>query len=100
MNEISSWTESKTDTLYEEREYEVIAAFYSEVFIKVMHTSNSNFIDAQDEETFDYNIGNIRALALYDTGIETSFGDRFITLITCSYHTENGRFAVVARLKD
>ena len=33
----------------------------------------------------------------YDTGVEPKYGDQFITLSTCSYHVENGRFAVVAR---
>ena len=40
---------------------------------------------------------NVKALSYYDSGVEASFGDRFLTLSTCSYHTENGRFVVVAK---
>ena len=38
--------------------------------------------------------------SVYDTGKTAKYGDRLITLSTCSYHTEDGRFAVVAREKD
>ena len=37
--------------------------------------------------------------ALYDTGITAQYGDQLLTLSTCSYHTDNGRFVVVARKK-
>ena len=33
----------------------------------------------------------------YDTGIDVEFGDEFLTLTTCEYHREDGRFVVVAR---
>ena len=39
----------------------------------------------------------VKAAALYDTGVEASYGDRLLTLSTCSYHTDDGRFVVVAR---
>ena len=35
--------------------------------------------------------------SLYDTGKTAEYGDQLITLSTCAYHTEDGRFAVVAR---
>ena len=37
---------------------------------------------------------------MYDTGIELSAEDKFLTLSTCSYHHEYGRFVLVARLAD
>jgi len=36
-------------------------------------------------------------LSLYDTGVTAEYGDRFLTLSTCSYHVDRGRFVVVAR---
>ena len=36
-------------------------------------------------------------MSVYDTGVTAEYGDRFITLSTCAYHTENGRFVVVAK---
>ena len=37
------------------------------------------------------------ALSFYDTGVTASFGDKFITLSTCSNHVENGRLVVVGK---
>ena len=37
------------------------------------------------------------AMSLYDTGITASYGDRLLTLSTCDYYVDNGRFVVVAR---
>ena len=34
-----------------------------------------------------------------DTGITAEYGDRLVTLSTCSYHTSDGRFVVVGRQK-
>ena len=34
----------------------------------------------------------------YDTGITPEYGDHLITLVTCAYHHQYGRFVVVARL--
>ena len=34
---------------------------------------------------------------MFDTGVEAEFGDRFLTLSTCSYQVEDGRFVVVAK---
>ena len=35
--------------------------------------------------------------ALYDTGVTAELGDCFLTLSTCTYHVEDGRFVVVAK---
>ena len=37
--------------------------------------------------------------SLYDTGITPNYKESLITLSTCSYHTEDGRFVVVGRKK-
>lgn len=84
------------DTLYEEREYEVISAFYTEVLtVDSTEFKYYNFFDAGDEASFDYWYDNIKALSLYDTGVTASYGDEFITLSCCSYHIEDGRFVVI-----
>ena len=38
--------------------------------------------------------------SLYDTGITPEYGQQLLTLSTCSYHTSDGRFVVVARRMD
>lgn len=88
------------NTLYEEQEYEVLAAFYDRVYYKTETCFKFyQFINAEDEADFDDAISQFKAKALYDTGVEASYGDKLITLVTCAYHTDNGRFVVVARRK-
>jgi sortase B len=86
------------DTLYEQGEYEIVAVFLSQVY----RNSDNVFkyyqvFDMTTEADFDEFYNNIKALALYDTGVNAEYGDSFITLSTCSYHDPNGRLAVVAR---
>lgn len=86
------------DTLYEEQTFEVLAAFYDRVYYKTETVFKFyQFIDAADEAEFDAAIAKFKEKSLYDTGVEASYGDQLITLVTCAYHTENGRFVVVAR---
>ena len=81
-----------------ERKYEVIATFYSQVYRKKDTVFKFyQFFQADTEEEFNYFYDNIMDLALFDTGVTAEFGDRFITLSTCSSHVENGRFVVVAK---
>ena len=89
----------KFTTEKEDAEYEIIATFYSRVYYK----SETNvfryyyFLNAESEQEFNDYIENSKQASLYDTGKTAEYGDQLITLSTCSYHTENGRFAVVAR---
>jgi len=88
-------------TKEEVREYEVFAVFYSQVYLTTDITFKFyNFFRADTEEQFQYFYENIKKLSLYDTGVEAVPGDDFLTLSTCSYHTEDGRFVVVAKEKE
>lgn len=87
------------DTLYEQGKYEVVTAFYSRVFYQD-ETDVFRFydcVDLSDRTAFREFKENLQEAALYDTGVKCEYGDSFITLITCAYHTKNGRFVVVAR---
>ena len=55
------------------------------------------YADLSQQEVFDNYLAQVRRATLYDTGVEAAFGDRILVLSTCSYHTENGRFAVAAK---
>lgn len=86
------------DTLYEERTYEIVAVFLSKVYMENEDVFKYyQFYQANTEGEFSYFYENIKDLALYDTGVTAEFGDTFLTLSTCSYHTEDGRLAVVAK---
>ncbi len=87
------------DTLHETREYEVVAAFYGKVY-KVDDTGvfrYYRYTDLSTEAKFNEFMKNVRRAAIYDTGVDVQFGDRLLTLSTCSYYTNEGRFVVVAR---
>ncbi len=81
-----------------ERRYEVIAVFRSQVYKKTDQVFKFyKFFQANTQEEFDDFYQNIKALSLYDTGVTAEFGNHFITLSTCTYHVEQGRFVVVAK---
>ncbi|WP_243416936.1 class B sortase [Pseudoflavonifractor capillosus] len=87
------------DTLTESGIYEVLAAFYTEIYPKdaegVFRYYQYTTLDTP--ERFAEYLSNVKAAALYNTGVEAEYGDQLLTLTTCSYHTGNGRFVVVAR---
>ena len=95
------WEEHPTialTTLYEEREYEIVAAFYDRVYYNYEDVFKFyQFIDAEDEEDFNEAITYYKENAVYETGVTAEYGDKLITLVTCSYHCDYGRFVVVAR---
>lgn len=82
-----------------QRNYEIVAVFRSQVYKKSQTDVFKfyKFFQANTEEEFDDFYQNIKELSLYDTGVTAQFGDHFITLSTCVYHVEQGRFVVVAR---
>ena len=95
------WEENPTiffSTLYEERTYEIVACFYDRVYKKTDTCFKFyQFIDPVDETEFNEAMAYFKEKALYDTGVTAEFGDSLITLVTCSYHTDHGRFVVVAK---
>lgn len=80
------------------RVYEVMSVFNAKVYKgrtdKFKYYDNFRF---DSQETFDEYYQNIKNMSMYDTGVTAVFGDEFITLSTCAYHTNNGRFAVVGK---
>ena len=89
------------DSLYEKRHYKVISVFRSEVFSEKENNDDKfkyyEYYNAESPEDFAYFYGNIMHLSSYKSDVKASYGDRFITLSTCAYHTDNGRFVVVAK---
>lgn len=86
------------DTIYEKGTYQVMYVFRSQVY-------NENdivfkyyqFVEANSEEEFNSYMREMEAVSLYDTGVTASFGDSILTLSTCDYSQEDGRFVVVAK---
>ena len=82
------------DTMAEFREYQVMYAF-------AFDTDNETFCynDYTDmtEEKFAEFMAECEKRMAYDTGIRAEYGDEILTLSTCEYTHENGRFVVVAK---
>ncbi len=99
--DFSFYEKHKQIILYTEeyqRNYEVIAVFRSQVYRKSDDVFKFyKFFQADTQEEFDDFYNNIKQMSLYDTGVTAEFGDHFITLSTCVYHVEQGRFVVVAK---
>lgn len=96
------WQENPTftvKTLYEERTYEVVAAFRDRVYYNYEDNFRFyRFVNIETEEEWNEGIAYFKEHCPYDTGITPEFGDHIITLVTCAYHHQYGRFVVVARL--
>ena len=87
------------DTLYEEHLYQVVCVFRSYIhFVDEEGFRYYHFYGSSNEQEFNDYVTNIKALQLYDTGVEVSYGDKLIALSTCDYYTDDGRFVVVAKL--
>lgn len=83
-------------TLSEIARYEVFAAFYSKADPNEKFKYNT-YTDLTDPTRFEEFISKVNQVKLYDTGTDVNYGDQLLTLSTCAYHTENGRFVVVAK---
>lgn len=97
--DLAFWRENRLlefDNLMEERLYVVVAAFYG-VQPGEDEPGFRYAVDFQDEAQYADWMAQVKAEQCYETGVDCRFGDEFVTLSTCAYHRENGRFVVVAR---
>ena len=89
-------------TAEEDAEYEIISVFKSRVY----HKSEKNvfryyfFLNSESEEEYNQFVKNAKNASIYPIDVTASYGDQLITLSTCSYYVEDGRFAVVGRRQD
>lgn len=95
------WKDHKVihfDTLHEQQDFEVVAAFFDRIYsVNDREFKYYNFIQPNSKEEYDRAIHAYKEKALYDTGVSPHYGDQLLTLSTCSYHVEEGRFVVVAK---
>lgn len=83
------------DTIYGFGEYQVIAAFS---FDTNNETFRYNEFGDGNEMQFNEYVAECMARRAYDTGFTAEYGDKLLTLSTCEYTHQNGRFVVVAKL--
>ena len=87
------------DTLTDEGTYQLLGAFYSRIY-NVKETGVFRYYQYNNltqPDIFDEFVSQVQAASLYDTGVDAVYGDKLLTLSTCSYHEKNGRFVVVAK---
>lgn len=82
------------DTLSGFGEYQVVAVFK---FDTNHEDFRYNEYTQMNEEQFKEFMSQVHARQCYDTGVDAEFGDQLITLSTCEYTYNNGRFVVVAK---
>lgn len=86
-------------TVNEDCQYEIISAFLSRVY----YQDEQNvfryyyFINANNEVEYNNYVEESKKASLYDTGKSATYGEQLLTLSTCEYSQEDGRFAVVAK---
>jgi len=86
------------DTIYEKGTYEIMYVFRSKVYSEEDITFKYyQFINATSEKEFNSYLKEMADMSLYDTGVTASYGDQLLTLSTCDYQEEQGRFVVVAK---
>lgn len=86
------------DTIYEKGTYEIMYVFRSRIYEESeIVFKYYQFINATSEMEFDSNMREMAAMSLYDTGVTARYGDELLTLSTCDYYTDYGRFVVVAK---
>lgn len=80
--------------------YDIVAAFETDA---LMEDSEEypyyEFYEAKTQTDFDEFYNFIKEKSFYDTGIDAEYGDRFITLSTCSSKGDDYRFIVVGKLR-
>lgn len=88
------FTTNKDDSIYE-----IISVFYSRVYYKKEKDvfRYYNFVNANNEEEYNDFVNNCKKSSIYNTGVTANYGDQLLTLSTCEYSQEDGRFVVVAK---
>ena len=83
-------------------QYEIVAVFKSEIFNKDVNNvfKYYKYLEFETEEKFDEYINNCKEKSLYKIDKNAEYGDKILTLSTCEYSKPNGRFVVVATLKQ
>ncbi len=81
-----------------EETYKVVSVFESKIYAEnETGFKYYEFANIGNEEQFMEYTKNIKEMSLFKSDEELKYGDQLLTLSTNSYHTDNGRFVVVAK---
>lgn len=86
------------DTIYEKQTYEVVAAIKTAIPAAGEECFRYyEYTGSDDVKMFNEYVEFIEENRLYPTDAKLLEGDSILTLSTCAYHADDGRFIVVAR---
>lgn len=86
------------DTIYEKQTYEVVAAIKTAIPAAGEECFRYyEYTGSDDVKMFNEYVEFIEENRLYPTDAKLHEGDSILTLSTCAYHADDGRFIVVAR---
>lgn len=84
------------DTLYENALYVPFAMFEAS-----MDENDAHYFDVRqivfDEMSFELFVLKLRSRSVFDVPVEVEYGDQLLTLVTCSYNDDDGRYIVALR---
>lgn len=87
------------DSLYEKRTYEVVAVFRCSVEKNNQGFPYYEYGGSLSKKKFETYVEQCKRMSIHNTGVTPKYGEQLLTLVTCAYHTEEGRFLVVAKRK-
>lgn len=87
------------DTMYNKCYYKIFAVFRTNVGGK-NEFKYEQFVDAKSAAEYNAYIDECKKRSIYKTDERPSYGEKLLTLSTCSYSSKNERFVVVARLVE
>ena len=92
-------TKIKFTTNKDDSVYEIMSIFYSRVYYKSEKDvfRYYYFVNAENEEQYNEFVNNAKKASIYDTCVTANYGDQLLTLSTCEYSQEDGRFVIVAK---
>ena len=94
---VSYWEDHQIirfDTLSQFNEYQVVLAFRFDTNNEYFRYNE--YTDMNEDEFIEF-MEECRIRQLYDTGVSVEYGDELLTLSTCEYTYDNGRFVVLAK---
>ena len=84
------------DTLYENALYVPFAMFEAS-----MDENDGHYFDVRqivfDETSFELFVLKLRGRSVFAVPVEVEYGDQLLTLVTCSYNDDDGRYIVALR---
>ena len=97
------WKKHKTFTFDEYRKgkqitgkYKIMAAFHTKIYPeKSKAFKYYNYAGITTNSDYDKYVKGIKSISEYDTGILPKNREQLVTLSTCAYHTDDGRFVIV-----